>query len=43
MIFGIYLQSHPFYALSNRMASFLSIKPNDEFHQIGRLIKKKNK
>lgn len=32
-----------FYALSNRMASFLSIKPNDEFHKIGRLIKKKNK
>ena len=32
-----------FFALSNRMASFLSIKPNDEFHKIGRLIKKKNK
>ena len=30
-----------FFALSNRMASFLAIKPNDEFHQIGRLIKKR--
>jgi uncharacterized peroxidase-related enzyme len=29
-----------FFALSNRMADLISMRPNDEFHLLGRLPKK---
>ena len=32
-----------FFALSNRMANFTSMRPNDEFYLMGRLPKEKSK